>query len=120
MKELFRSVGVAVVMFFGLAVGQLHAADGKSLDATYDFEGGATVVFMATACSDKQVQYNLELHQHDLDEFFNATIVFADDLNNTVNACYEVSPAGDEVDIHWNSNSYAVVPLEAGKRRTSI
>ena len=119
MKELFRSVGVAVVMFFGLAVGQLHAADGKSIDGTYEF-GGATVVFMATACSDEQVRRNLEVHQHDLNEFFNATIIFLAEGGETVNACYEVSSAGDEVDIHWDANSYAVVPLEAGKRRTSI
>lgn len=119
MKELFRSVGVAVVMFFGLAVGQLHAADGKSLDGTYDFDG-ATVVFMATACSNEQVQYNLAAYQHDLDEFFNATIIFLAEGGETVNACYEVSPAGDEVDIHWGDSTYTVVPLETGKRRTSI
>ena len=119
MKELFRSVGVAVVMFFGLAVGQLHAADGKSIDGIYDFEGGATVVFMATACGDEQVLRNIAGYDHNPAEFFNATIVFPDEPNNTVNACYEVSLAGDEVDIHWNADAYAVVPLEAGKRRIS-
>ena len=119
MKELFRSVGVAVVMFFGLAVGQLHAADGKFIDGTYEF-GGATVVFMATACSDGQVQSNIAAYGHDLAEFFNATIIFLAEGGETVNACYEVSPAGDEVDIHWGANSYTVVPLAAGKRRTSI
>lgn len=109
MKALFHTVGFALVMFLGAAFGSANAAN--SLDTTYVFPG-ATVVFMATPCGDAEVRRNLQAYEHDLSNFFNATIYFEEEPNTAVNACYELG--NGEVDIHWGADSYAVVPMGIG------
>ena len=117
MKQLFSSVGFAVVLLLGTSVVNANSEPaGAAISATYEFDG-ATVVFMVTPCRDAEVLVNIKGYDHNPDHFYSATITFAGETTSVM-ACYQTALDGTMFDLHWGASQYSVERFSSGKDKS--
>ena len=104
MKELFRSIGLAMVLLLGSAV--VNAATIDQFVGTYAY-GGATVVIMDVPCTNDDIVKNITTYGEQIADFRAATVTFTG--RAAVPAC--VALADGRFDVHWGNAEAEIVDI---------